>query len=236
MGNLTQLKSELKRFGSKEKAKASAWFFKTGKGQYGEGDKFLGVSVPEQRKLAKEYKDLSLSNIKSFLQSDIHEYRLTALIILVGQFEKADEKDRKKIVGFYLKHKERVNNWDLVDTSAGYILGQFLQDKKDRKILYKLARSKSLWDQRIAIISTYALIRDNQFSDTFKISKILLDHEHDLIHKAVGWMLREVGNRDQKTEEKFLKKHYKKMPRTMLRYAIEKFEEKKRKKYLNGEI
>ncbi|MFH1292412.1 MAG: DNA alkylation repair protein [bacterium] len=232
---LNQLKKDLKKIANPKKAKDCLWFFKTGKGQYGEGDKFLGVSVPEQRKVAKKYPDLDLSDLQKLLSSQIHEYRLTALFILVGQYKKIkQDRNKKTIVDFYIKNAKRINNWDLVDSSAHYIIGDYLLDKKDRKILYKLAKSKNLWEKRISIISCFAFIRDNQYEDALKISEILLHDEHDLIHKAVGWMLREVGNRDQETEEKFLKKYHKTMPRTMLRYAVEKFKENKRQSYLSG--
>lgn len=215
------------------RAKNSAWFFKTGPGQYGEGDKFIGITVPAQRAVAKKYKDLPLTEIDKLLRNPIHEYRLTGFMLLVYKFEKADSKAKKEIFDFYLAHTACANNWDLVDSSAGYIIGAWLSDKpKERKILYKFAKSKNLWERRIAIISTQALIKNNDFADTFAIAELLLSDTHDLIHKAVGWMLREVGKRDLAAEEIFLKKHYKIMPRTMLRYAIEKFPEWKRKFYL----
>lgn len=232
---LTQLKSDLKKLGSKEKAQHHMQFFKTQKGEYGEGDQFIGVTVPEQRTIAKKYKDLSLTDIESLLHSDIHEHRLTALFIMVYQFKKGDNEKQKHIVDMYIKNAKRINNWDLVDSSAPYILGPYLLDK-DRKIVYKLAKSRNLWEQRIGIMSTFAFIKDHDYKDTLEISKMLLHHKHDLIHKAVGWMLREVGNRDKKTEEAFLKKYYKSMNRTMLRYAVEKFPENIRKKYFNNEI
>ena len=225
------IKQDLKQLGTPERARASLWFFKTGKGEYGEGDVFLGVTVPEQRKVAKKYKDLSLNNLQILLNSKTHEHRLTALFILVGQYKRS--KDKKNIVDFYLKNTKNVNNWDLVDSSAHYILGDYLLNK-DKYILYKLAKSDNLWEKRISVISTFAFIRNNQFDDSLKISEILLHDKHDLIHKAVGWMLREIGKKDQEVEEEFLRKHYKEMPRTMLRYAIEKFEENKRKYYLKN--
>ena len=228
---LDRIKKDLNKLGTKKRAEASAWFFKTGKGEYGEGDVFLGITVPEQRKIAKKYFNLSLNNLKILISSKIHEYRLISLFILINKYKKSDNKDKKKIFNFYLKNTKCINNWDLVDISAPNIVGDYLLSK-DKKILYKLAKSKNLWERRISIISTFRFIRENQFKDTLKISEILLNDEHDLIHKAVGWMLREIGKRDQKIEEKFLKKYYKTMPRTMLRYAIEKFEENKRKSYL----
>lgn len=225
------LQKELKKLGSLERAKSSLRFFKTGKGQYGEGDKFLGITVPEQRKVAKKFKDLPLTEVKKLLWSKIHEDRFVALEILVFKYKEGSETERKKIVNFYLKNRKQVNNWDLVDTSAYLILGNWLLDK-DRSILYKLAKSKNIWDRRIAIVSTFEFIRNKQFEDTLKISETLLGDSHDLIHKASGWMLREVGKKSSPTLEKFLKKHAKIMPRTMLRYAIEKFPEEKRKEYL----
>ena len=208
-----------------------ARFFKTGKGEYGEGDKFLGMRVGTVRSIAKKHKNISLKEIESLLYGEYHEERLCALFIMVEQYEKYP----KKIVSLYLNNREKVNNWDLVDSSAHKILGRYVQDKS-RNTLYKLANSKSLWDKRISIISCFWFIKDNDFEDALKLSEILLDDDHDLIHKAVGWVLREVGKKDVKVLEKFLKKHYKNMPRTMLRYSIEKFEETKRKKYLQGKI
>jgi 3-methyladenine DNA glycosylase AlkD len=224
----------LETFANPEKAKFLAGFFKTGKGQYAEGDVLIGITVPQQRSVAKKYSLLGFSDIKKLLKSKIHEHRLTALFILVQQFNKADEKQKKKIVDFYLASTKHVNNWDLVDLSADKILGEclFSSKAKERKILYKLAKSKNLWERRIAMLATFAFIKRNDFDDALKISELLLKDKHDLIHKAVGWMLREIGKRDLAAEEKFLKEHSKKMPRTMLRYAIEKFPEKKRGFYL----
>jgi 3-methyladenine DNA glycosylase AlkD len=230
------LKQELRQAGTMERAETCAWFFKTGKGQYAEGDKFLGVNVPSQRKLAKKYLSLPLSEIKLLVDSPYHEDRLTGLIILTLQYPKADLKKQKEIYNFYLKYTKSINNWDLVDLSAPNIVGNFLLNK-DREVLCRLASSKNLWEKRIAIVSTFAFIRNKEAEYTFKISEILLNDDHDLIHKAVGWMLREVGKRcGREVEEKFLKIHYQKMPRTMLRYAIEHFEEEKRQKYLKGKI
>lgn len=247
MPNLKQLKSELKKLANKKQAAILAGFFKTGQGQYGAGDIFLGIKVPRQRIVAKKYNDLALSDLQELLNSKIHEHRLIALLILLNQYQRTEIKKRKKLVEFYLKNTKNINNWDLVDLSCHYILGDYLfcnyppgkggagevnKLYKSRRILYKLAKSKNLWQRRIAIISTFAFIRKNEFSDTLKISEILLNDEHDLIHKAAGWMLREVGKRDQAVLENFLKKHYRAMPRTMLRYAIEKFSPAKRKLYL----
>lgn len=222
---------EIDSFKNPAKAKILAGFFKTGKGQYGEGDIFLGITVPKQREIAKKYKNLTFQEIQKLLKNKIHEYRLIALLILVERYKKADEEEKEKIVKLYLKNTKNINNWDLVDLSAHYILGNFLL-KKDRKILYKLANSKNLWEKRIAILSTFAFIHAGEFRDTLEISKILLIDDHDLIHKAVGWMLREIGKRNQDIEEKFLQKYYKKMPRTMLRYAVEKFSQEKREFYM----
>ena len=229
--NLIQLKKELKELSDPKQAKILQGFFKTGKGEYGEGDIFLGVKVPIQRKVVAGFRDLSQKDIEKLLNSKIHEYRMTALLILIDQYEKANESEKKIIFNFYLKNSKSINNWDLVDISAPKIVGNYLTEKP-RIVLYKFARSKNLWQRRIAIISTFTFIRNNDFDDTLKISKMFLSDEHDLIHKAVGWMLREVGKRDQGIEEEFLKRHYSKMPRVMLRYAIEKFDEKKRKFYL----
>lgn len=230
---LSNLKKEIKDLSNPKQAKIYARFFKTGLGEYGEGDQFLGIKVPVLRQVAKKYSDLKLSKIKNLLKSPVHEHRFVALVILTHQFKKGSVDKRKKIFEFYLKNTQGINNWDLVDASCYKIVGEYLIDKpKKRKVLYKLAKSKNLWERRIAIISTMAFIKNSQFEDTLNLSKILLDDEHDLIHKAVGWMLREVGKRDQETEERFLKKHCQTMPRTMLRYAIEKFSKQKRDFYL----
>lgn len=233
--HLKELKKELKNFSDSEKAKIYSRFFKTKKGEYSEGDIFIGVKVPEQRKIAKKYINTGLKDLQKLLNSKVHEHRNTALLILIYKFKKSKNEEKEKMYKFYLKNTNNINNWDLVDVSASYIIGEWLCDK-DKNILYRLAKSQNLWERRIAIISTFAFIRNNQFEDTFKIAEILLDDNHDLMHKAVGWMLREVGKKDLETEEKFLKKHYQKMPRTMLRYAIEKFQEEKRQKYLKGKI
>jgi 3-methyladenine DNA glycosylase AlkD len=231
--SLISLKKDLKTRANPAKAKLLRGFFKTGKGQYGEGDIFWGIMVPIQREIAKKYQDLSLKEIQKLLNSKIHEERLIALLILVLQFKKGSVWKQKVIFNFYLKNIRNINNWDLVDLTAPNIVGQFLMDR-DRKIIYKLARSRNLWEKRIAILATFTFIKNNQAKDTLRIAEILLKDKHDLIHKAVGWMLREIGKRDLNAEEMFLKKHYKRMPRTMLRYAIEKFPEKKRRWYLNS--
>ena len=223
------IEKELNKLADPKRAIIYSNFFKTGKGQYGEGDVFLGITVPEQRKLAKKYLDLELNEIKKLLSSKIHEYRLTALIILVEKYKKSQNK--KELYNFYLKNTKYINNWDLVDVTSHLVIGHYLHDK-DKNILYKLAKSKNLWERRIAIISTFYFIRKNDFKTTLEISEILIKDKHDLIHKAVGWMLREIGKKDQKLEEEFLKKHYQIMPRTMLRYAIEKFDNNKKKLYM----
>jgi len=228
---LQQLKSELQKLADPEQAKNLRMFFKTGPGQYGEGDIFLGIKVPVQRLVAKKHQDLGLNDVQDLLNSKIHEHRLIALLILIFQFEKGTEEKKKDIFEFYLKNTKNINNWDLVDVSVHKIVGAYLF-KKDKVILYKLAKSKDLWERRIAMIACAYFIGHNEFEDALKIAELLLDDKHDLIHKAVGWMLREIGKRNQSVEEKFLKKYYKTMPRTMLRYAIEKFDETKRKDYL----
>ena len=210
-------------------------FFKTGKGEYGEGDVFYGIKVPEQRIIAKQFKELLLNDLRILILSKVHEERLIAAFILVDQYEKGEEKKKKNIFDFYLKNRKGINNWDLVDLSAPKIIGAYLIDK-EKDLLYKFAHSKDLWEKRIAILSTFAFIKHGWFEDTLNISGILLNDKNDLIQKAVGWMLREIGNRDMQTEEEFLIQHYKTMPRTMLRYAIEKFPEPKRKAYLKGTI
>ncbi len=233
MNKLNLLQRELNSLKDLVRAKNSAWFFKTGKGQYGEGDSFLGITVPVQRAVAKRYKNLTLAEIKRMLQSPIHEHRFTALEILVFQFEEADKRQKEKIFKFYISNSRNINNWDLVDTSARYIVGQFLIDRP-RTLLYKLAVSSNLWQRRIAIVSTSIFIARNDFSDALKISRLLLFDKHDLIHKAVGWMLREVGKRDQVVLLDFLKQNYDILPRTTLRYSIERFPYATRKNLLAG--
>jgi 3-methyladenine DNA glycosylase AlkD len=232
---VNNLIKELSSNANPKKARVLQGFFKTGKGEYGEGDKFLGVMVPKQRSIAKKYSHLALPDLQKLLNSKIHEHRLTALLILSSNFEKSDDKQQKEIFNFYIKNAKRVNNWDLVDLSAPNIVGSFLLDK-DKKLLYNLAKSSNLWEKRISIVSTFPLIRNNRFSDTLEISRILMNDKHDLIHKAVGWMLREVGKRDFEIEKGFIDKHHKRMPRTMLRYAIEQFPARVRKSYLNRKI
>jgi 3-methyladenine DNA glycosylase AlkD len=230
---LKDIQKRLKKLGDKRHAAVSQRFFKTGPGEYGEGDVFIGIRVPVLRKLAAEYSDLSFEETLSLLQSSIHEERLLALLLLVRAFSKANEVTRKSIYITYLENTGFVNNWDLVDTSAPHIVGGYLMDK-NKAALYRLAKSDDMWERRISIMSTFHFIKHHRFSETLKISKMLLFDRQDLIHKATGWMLREIGKRDFSTEESFLKKHYKNMPRTMLRYAIEKFPEQKRQRYLKG--
>ncbi|MFA7654299.1 MAG: DNA alkylation repair protein [Candidatus Magasanikbacteria bacterium] len=227
------IKQELGKLANQTQAKILQRFFKTGPGQYGAGDKFLGIKVPQQRAIAKKYyQTVALSEITDLIKSPYHEHRLTGLIILVMKFPQATEIGQKQIFDFYLKNTKRINNWDLVDLTTPNIVGTWLLTH-ERKILYQLAKSKLLWDRRIAILTTFTFIRAKQFNDAIKISEMLLTDKHDLIHKAIGWMLREIGKRDKKELIKFLEKNYAKMPRTMLRYAIEKLPKKQRKYYLN---
>ncbi|OGD86351.1 DNA alkylation repair protein [Candidatus Curtissbacteria bacterium RBG_13_35_7] len=229
------IECDLQRLKNPKKAQILSRYFKTQKGQYGQGDIFLGITVPRQRQIAKKYKDIDIKSIQKLLISKIHEYRLTAILILVSKYQSVNEREKQPIVKIYLKNTKYINNWDLVDLSADKILGQYLINR-DKSILYKLAKSTILWERRIAIMATFAFIKKNQFNDTFRLAKILLYDKHDLIHKAVGWMLREIGKHNQKAEETFLNNYYKQMPRTMLRYSIEKFTEFKRKKYLKNRI
>jgi len=233
--SLKDVKAYMLELSNPKIAEHSLRFFKTGPGEYGEGDIFLGIRVPVTRKVASQFRGLPFEQVLQLLQSNYHEERLLALFMLVALFKKGDDKEKKNIYDAYLGHTDTINNWDLVDSSAHQIVGGYLFER-DRKRLYQLAKSKSLWERRISVIATYTFIKMDDFEDTLKLSAILLTDEEDLMHKAVGWMLREVGKRDMEVEEKFLRKHYKKMPRTMLRYAIEKFEEKKRKGYLHGKV
>ena len=232
MDALKDVEKELFSFADKEKVAVFKRFFKTGKGQYGENDEFIGVNLPAQRKVARKFYDkLSFTEFEKLLRSPIHEHRHTALIMLTIKYKKSDDADRKKIVSFYLKNRKYINNWDLVDSSAPYILGKhLLNEPKD--ILTKLAKSKNLWDKRIAIVATWWFIRENKYDDALKLIKIVLNDKHDLIHKASGWMLREIGDRDINILENFLEKYADVMPRTMLRYAIEKLAPAKRKYYM----
>ncbi|MFA5232020.1 MAG: DNA alkylation repair protein [Candidatus Omnitrophota bacterium] len=233
MGRLEEAKKQLRRGADKEKAKGLQRFFKTGPGEYAEGDIFLGLTAVLTRNTVKEFQDLALSDLIKLLHSKIHEERALALLIMVRQFDKADTGAKEKIYKAYLANTKFINNWDLVDLSAPQIVGGFLIDQ-DRSMLYKLAKSPWLWDRRIAILATFTFIRLGDFKDVFAISKLLLGDKEDLIHKACGWMLREAGKRNVQLEEEFLHKHCRIMPRTMLRYAIEKFPEKKRKFFLNA--
>ena len=229
------IRKELKRLGNKEYAARLRTYFKTGKGEYGEGDRFLGIRVPVLRKLVKKYRKISIGEVSELLKSQFHEERLFSLLVLVDIFKTANNEGKKIIYTLYLSNTKFINNWDLVDASAGYIVGAYLLTR-DKKPIYMLARSKILWERRISIMSTLHFIQCNKFVDSLNIAEILLDDEEDLIHKAVGWMLREIGKRDFELVEIFLGKYYKSMPRTMLRYAIEKFPEEKRKSYLKGEL
>jgi 3-methyladenine DNA glycosylase AlkD len=231
MPPLTSLKRALRLVAKKDKSSDPARFFKTGKGEYGEGDIFLGVPVPEQRIIAKEYEDLPLADTKCLLESAIHEERFTALLILVDQYKKGDEKTKKKIFRFYITHTKRINNWDLVDVSARDIVGEYLVSH-ERVLLYKLARSKNIWERRISIVATWAFIKRGDYGDTLAIAKLLFADTQDLIHKATGWMLREVGKKDASVFRRFLDKHTAVMPRTTLRYAIERLTPGVRKAYL----
>ncbi|MGE5757772.1 MAG: DNA alkylation repair protein [Sideroxydans sp.] len=235
MTALLPVQKELRALASPEVAANLQRFFKTGPGQYGEGDVFLGIKIPPLRGLAKQHADAGLDTVVTLLNSRYHEERMFALLLLMQFYQRAQEDQRTAAYELYLDNTHRINNWDLVDVSAPRIVGRHLHDRP-RKILYQLARSSLLWERRIAIIATAWFIRVDDFDDTLKIAEILLQDEHDLMHKAVGWMLREVGKRDQDVEEDFLKQHYRDMPRTMLRYAIERFPEKKRKDYQYGKV
>lgn len=268
MGKLAKsLIRDLNRRKNLKKAKILQVFFKTGPGEYGEGDIFLGIAVPIQRKIVKKYSKLNLKEIQELLNSKIHEYRFSALIILVEKYKHGNEKDKKQIFDFYIKNSRKINNWDLVDVSAPSIAGDYLSrafpeypaaccgdewvlkksfqrnirscwkmrdiSNKNKDVLLKLAKSKNIWQRRIAILSTFRFIRKNNFKETLKISKALLKDKYDLIHKAVGWMLREVGKKNPKIEKIFLKKYSRQMPRVMLRYAIEKFSKAEKKHFLS---
>lgn len=232
MSSAVEVEQILKKKADPKRAKLLQGFFKTGPGQYGEGDIFLGITVPEQRKVAKLFFGLSFSEIKKLLRSKYHEERLVGLLILVERYQKGDELEKKSVYNYYLDHTKHVNNWDLVDLSAHKIVGEHLADK-NRAVLRRLARSKDLWERRIAVVATFRFIRDGSFNDSLKLAEMLLKDDHDLIHKAVGWMLREVGKKDQRVLEGFLKKYHKMMPRMMLRYAIERLPEPKRRLYMS---
>ena len=214
--------SELQALSNAEKREIFPKFFKAGKGEYGEGDRFLGVTVPNVRAIAKQHKDIALAEIQELIQSEWHEVRLCALLIMVEKSKKKDEALRQQLFDLYLSQTDRINNWDLVDLSCRFIVGEYLLDKS-RDILYQLAHSPLLWDNRIAIVSTYAFIRKGQLEDTYALSDLMMQHPHDLMHKAIGWMLREAGKRDSERLYDYVMSHRADMPRTMLRYAIEKF-------------
>ena len=224
---------ELFSVANPEKAKFLQGFFKTGKGQYAEGDVFLGIVVPITRNIVKVNKALPLSEVQILLDSEYHEARFAGFLFLVQQFKKAKtEKEQKDIFDFYLANARKANNWDLVDVTCRGVIGLYLLDKEDRKVLYRLAESDNLWEQRIAIVSTWMFIKHKQYDDTLALSEKLLNHKHYLMHKAVGWMLREVGKKDRETLIDFLDKHYKNMPRTALRYAIEHLPDEQKAYYM----
>jgi 3-methyladenine DNA glycosylase AlkD len=230
-----ELQKRLKALGDPRVAEASRRFFKTGPGEYGEGDRFRGIRVPVLRSLAKEFQAVTVPDAGRLLGSAFHEDRLLALLILVRLYTRGDETLREEIYRLYLKNARCINNWDLVDSSAEHIVGAFLWDRS-RAPLGRLARSSDLWERRIAVMATFHFIKRGEFGETLAVAQVLLSDREDLIHKAVGWMLREVGKRDPEAEEEFLKEHHKRMPRVMLRYAIERFPEEKRRRYLKGEV
>lgn len=233
--SVREIKEKLEKAGDKETARFLQKFFKTEAGGYGAGDVFRGIRVPVLRKLAGQFQSLESSEIEELLHSKFHEDRLFALLLLVRRYEKSDDVRRTEIYELYLRSTQYINNWDLVDASAEHIVGAYLNDK-NRDRLYCLAESKNLWERRVAMMATFHFIKRGDFTDTLRLAEKLLGDREDLIHKAAGWMLRETGKRDLKTEKDFLRLHYRQMPRTMLRYAIEKFPADERRKYLNGEI
>lgn len=223
---------DIRSFADPEKALQAMRYFKTAPGDYGAGDVFIGLTVPQSRKLAKKYQDISLRDVEMLLTSEIHEERLIALLILVKRFSQSDEKEQTKIFKFFLKNRKYVNNWDLVDSSAPTILGGYLF-KRDRSVLQNLVRSKNLWDRRMAVLATFAFILNGEGKETLRLARILLKDDHDLIHKAVGWMLREVGKKVSEKDLKiFLDKYATQMPRTMLRYSLERLSVKDRQRYM----
>ena len=230
---LQQLLKQLTAQADKERAANLQRFFKTGPGQYAEGDRFIGLRVPQLRSLARQFAQLPQEDVAILLHSPIHEQRLLALLILVQRFEQSGPRQQKVIYDLYLANTRFINNWDLVDLSAPNILGNYLL-ARDKRPLYRLVRSSSLWERRMAVLATFYFIKNTLYDDALGIAELLLQDEHDLIHKAVGWMLREIGKRDLKREQAFLNQHYRHMPRTMLRYAIEKFPEPLRQRYLKG--
>ncbi len=231
MSRLADARRSVRDAANARRAETNKWFFKTAPGQYGEGDRFLGVTVPQLRRIARTQRDLPQKNAAALLRSRWHEERLLALLILVGQFDRADGPTRSTIYRLYLRNTRSINSWDLVDSSAPHIVGAYLATR-NRAVLRQLARSTSVWERRIAMIATQHYIRKRDFTDALAIAELLVHDDHDLIHKAVGWMLREVGNRDRASEERFLRRHARTMPRTMQRYAIEKFPERLRRKYV----
>ncbi len=233
--SLSQIKSQLKGLADSKQAASLQRFFKTGPGQYGEGDRFLGIRMPRLRQVAKAHLDLSMADIARLLHCQIHEQRMTALLILTYRFATARESEQGVICRFFLDNTQWINNWDLVDVTVPQVVGAYLMTR-DRKPLYRLALSQSLWERRIAIVATFHFIKHHQFEDTLKIADLLLQDRHDLIHKAVGWMIREVGKRNGAVMEDFLMPRYPRMPRTMLRYAIEKLPEPRRQAYLKGRV
>jgi 3-methyladenine DNA glycosylase AlkD len=230
---LSDLRRELAALADPERARNSAWFFKTAKGQYGEGDRFIGITVPVLRRIARRYRDLTLDEIAKLLSSRIHEHRLTALEVLVARYESGDSDSKQTIFDFYLRHIQHVNNWDLADGSAPYIIGEHLKSRP-REILYKLSKSRNVWERRMAMVATMPFIRAGDLDDTFAIARLLLNDQHDLIHKAVGWMLREAGKHSTAALLKFLRQNYPAMPRTALRYAVERLPDAQRKRILAG--
>lgn len=235
MAALLPIQRQLRALASPEIARIQQGFFKTGPGQYGEGDVFLGIKVPVLRGLAKQQREVSLDTVQTLLDSKYHEERVFALLQLMQYYARTGDTGRQAAFDLYLANTHRINNWDLVDISAPHIVGRHLQDRP-RKLLHKMAKSASLWERRIAIIATFHFIRRDDFSDTLRIAATLLSDEHDLMHKAVGWMLREVGKRDQALLEGFLRSHYAELPRTALRYAIERFSPDLRLRYLRGNL
>ncbi|MEM9333950.1 MAG: DNA alkylation repair protein [Pseudomonadota bacterium] len=233
MPSASDVRKALQALADPEIAAHSAGFFKTAPDEYGEGDIFIGVRVPKIRELVKQYRELPERAVLSLLRASVHEERMVAVLVLVEQFKRADAEQQERIATLYLDHREFVNNWDLVDSSCHKILGPWLFHRQ-RDRLFELARSASLWDRRIAMMTTYYFIRRDDFDDALALARILRNDEHDLIHKVVGWMLREIGKRDVAVETRFLQDHYQQMPRTMLRYAIEKLPQATRKAYLEG--
>jgi 3-methyladenine DNA glycosylase AlkD len=230
-----RVSEELARLGTPERARASARYFKTGPGGYGEGDVFVGVPVPQQRRLARQFRDLPLPEVVRLLASPVHEARLTALLVLVDQFSRADEAGRRARYRCYLDHTSRVNGWDLVDSSAPGIVGGWLENRRDRSVLRRLAGSDSLWERRIAVIATLRFVGRGDATDALAVSQLLVDDGHDLVHKAVGWVLREVGDRcSRELEEAFLRAYCRTMPRAMLRAAVEHLPPELRRAYLDG--